>query len=154
MVSLASATRERPRLSGRERRLLVPAAVVLPLSVLLLRVAGYGRTRRLGERLLGRANRAQRRPPADADARVAATVRMVDLATARLPLRSACLSQSLTLWYLLGRQGIPSEIRFGVRAGGEPLDAHAWVERDGRALNETEAVVRSYAVLRSGPPAG
>lgn len=151
MGSLASATRERPRLNGRERRLLVPAALVLPLSVLLLKVAGYRRARRLGERLLPGGAGA---PPADAEQRVAATVRMVDLATARLPLRSACLSQSLTLWFLLARQGIDSEIRFGVRPGGEPLDAHAWVERDGRALNETEAVVRSYAVLRSGPPAG
>ncbi len=132
-------------LPARERRLLVRAAVTLPVSVLLLKLAGYQRARRLGERLT------RARPvPADASARIDSTVRMVDLATTRLPIRSACLSQSLALWYLLLAQGVRTEVCFGVRAGGAPLDAHAWVEHDGRPINETEEIVASYGRLQPG----
>jgi hypothetical protein len=135
-------------LSGRERWLLVRAGILLPLVVGLLPRAGYARTRRVLARV-GRLGRpAGRELPPDAEARVGETVRMVDLATARLPVRSACLSQSLVLWSLLGAQGVASEIRFGVRAGGERLDAHAWVEVDGRPLNETPERVRAYSALQ------
>jgi hypothetical protein len=131
-------------LTARDRWLVVRAALALPVSVVLLRVAGYQRARRLGRRL------ARRTAPADVEPRIAATVRAVDLATTRLPIRSACLSQSLALSYLLDRQGIPTEICFGVRAGGAPLDAHAWVEHDGHPINETADIVATYGRLQPG----
>jgi hypothetical protein len=130
-------------LSGRERLLLAVAAVLLPAVGGLLRLMGYRRVRAALAWLV----RAPRIPAPDAEARIGATVRMVDLATTRLPLRPACLPRSLVLWTLLRAQGVAAELRLGVRAGGVPLDAHAWVEFAGRPLNETPEVVRSYAVL-------
>ena len=135
-------------LTAKERWLLLRAAIALPVSVVLLKVAGYQRSRRIGERL-GR----QRAAPTDVDARIASSVRMVHLAITRLPVRSACLSESLALWYLLRTQGIQTEVCFGVRPGGAPLDAHAWVEHDGHPINDTEETVGTYGRLQHGPSA-
>jgi hypothetical protein len=130
-------------LSGRERGLLVAAALLLPAMVGLLPLVGYRRIERVMLRL-----RAGAPLPADVDARIDVTVQMIHLAAARLPLRSACLSRSLALSTLLRAQGIPADVHLGVRPTDQPLDAHAWVEFAGRPLNETAEVVRSYTVLR------
>jgi hypothetical protein len=46
-----------------------------------------------------------------------------------------CLTQALALLLLLRRQGFPAELRIGVRqSGADRLDAHAWVESDGRIV--------------------
>jgi hypothetical protein len=130
-------------LTGRERLRLVGAGVALPVSLVLLKTVGYQRTLRIGERLAG-----GRPAPADAADRVRSTTRLVLVANDRLPLPTTCLSRSLALWYLLRRQGVRSEIQIGVRAGGQPLDAHAWVVYDGQVLNDDEARTSTYAVLR------
>jgi hypothetical protein len=46
--------------------------------------------------------------------------------------------KSLTLWWLLARQEISSHLRIGIRKVDEKMEAHAWVERDGAALNEPD----------------
>jgi len=61
------------------------------------------------------------------------------------PIRATCLAQSLTLWLLLEQQNISSAIRIGVRKKDNRMEAHAWVERNGVALNETDEVHRHYA---------
>lgn len=130
-------------LSARERVRLVGTALVLPVTLVLLKALGYQRTLRLGERL------SRRRPvPADAAARAASTSRLVWVAHQRLHLPGSCLSRSLALWYLLRLQGVPTEIQLGVRGGGEPLDAHAWVVHEGVALNDYDDVADRYAVFR------
>lgn len=117
--------------------------MLLPLVVVLLPRAGYARVRSALARLV----RERATLPPDVEARLQETTRMVDLAAGRLPLRPACLARSLVLWTLLGTQGIPADLRLGVRAGGAPLDAHAWVEFAGRPLNDTADHVRTYEVL-------
>jgi hypothetical protein len=59
----------------------------------------------------------------------------------------SCLAKSLTLWWLLGRQGIESHLRIGIRKVGEKFEAHAWVERDGAAVNEPGEHHRHYAAF-------
>jgi Transglutaminase-like superfamily len=61
--------------------------------------------------------------------------------------RPACLEQSLALWWLLGWQGIASSVRIGTRKSAEKFEAHAWVERDGVALNEPEGAHKHYAAF-------
>jgi hypothetical protein len=48
-----------------------------------------------------------------------------------------CLPRSLTLWWLLRRSGIESQLRIGVRREGERLVAHAWIVCRGTTLGET-----------------
>ena len=84
------------------------------------------------------------------------TVRMVRAAVRTGIGHPTCLDESLALWWLLGRQGIRSELKVGVRKEGEKFEAHAWVECDGMALNEPEARHQHYAAfdaaLASLPP--
>jgi Transglutaminase-like superfamily len=47
-----------------------------------------------------------------------------------------CLEQSLVLRWLLGRRGIPGDLRIGARKRAERFEAHAWVELGGVVLND------------------
>jgi len=62
---------------------------------------------------------------------------MVQVAARHGVYSATCLPQSLTLWWLLRRQGIESDLRFGARKEAERMEAHAWVELDGVPLNDT-----------------
>lgn len=58
-----------------------------------------------------------------------------------------CLSQSLALNRLLRQRGIEPALRLGVRLTGPRFDAHAWVEHDGRVLNDTQDVHTRFTPL-------
>ena len=75
--------------------------------------------------------------PADAALQQAAALsRLVQAAAGRMPWTITCLVRSTTLWYLLRRQGLDSEIRIGVNQQGGEFHAHAWVEYAGIVLND------------------
>ena len=49
--------------------------------------------------------------------------------------RNPCLTQAVVAHRMLRKQGIPSELRIGVRRTTQaPLEAHAWVEHQGEIL--------------------
>jgi hypothetical protein len=77
-------------------------------------------------------------------AHVHATVRLVQGAAAWSLHRPTCLHRSLTLWWLLRRQGIASELRIGVRKEQGRFEAHAWVERQGVALNDRPDIGQDF----------
>lgn len=58
--------------------------------------------------------------------------------------RASCLTGSLVLQWLLRRQGVSSELRIGVRLVDGRLHAHAWVELDGRPLNDTAQSIAHF----------
>ena len=58
--------------------------------------------------------------------------------------QTVCLSESLTLWFLLHRHGIPADFRLGVRTITGRFESHAWVEYDGIVLNDLETANRIY----------
>lgn len=131
------------QLSGADRWLLVQASLALPLVALGLRCFGL---RRLQARL-------QQGPPillrsddrrTDLD-RAWATARLVQAAARYGLFRLNCLPQSLVLWWLLRRQGLPGELHIGVRPEPSRLEAHAWVELQGLVLNDSEDVARRFA---------
>ena len=123
-------------LSFPEKRLLAASVMLLPISAVALRFIGLRRWQTFLSKGIGR-NRSQG-SCLDKQALDAAyeTARMVRVASSRGPYRGNCLQQSVTLWWLLQRQSIESKIRFGARKDGGRLEAHAWVEVDGCALNE------------------
>jgi hypothetical protein len=74
--------------------------------------------------------------------------RMVRVAGHHTPIRRpSCLVESLTLWWLLRRQGILSHIRIGIRKDRGKFQAHAWVEYRGEAINDAGAEHRHYAAF-------
>jgi hypothetical protein len=83
----------------------------------------------------------------DHAARVAQTVRMVRAAAHYGFGRRTCLQKSLTLWWLLRRQGISSNLRLGARKTGDKFEAHAWIEYNGTALDDGDEPAKQYAVF-------
>lgn len=45
-----------------------------------------------------------------------------------------CLAISVTFWYLLKREGIKTELKFGAMKESGKLKAHAWLEHEGFPL--------------------
>ena len=136
------------RFSALERPaqiLFLRALVVLPLVGLSLKFRGFEATRSALRKTLSRAT-----PPADSDSlnkQIALTAHMVNAADRHGLVHPSCLVKSLAMWWLLGRQGITSQLRVGIRKEGGNLEAHAWVEREGIALNEPEEHHRHYAAF-------
>lgn len=136
------------RFSALERTaqtLFLRALVTLALVGLSLKLRGFDATRSTLLKTLPLHS-----TPTDSDLlnkRIALTAHMVNAADRHGPVHPSCLVKSLTLWWLLGRQGISSELRIGVRKEGGNLEAHAWVERDGIALNEPEERHQHYAAF-------
>lgn len=59
----------------------------------------------------------------------------IDAVSRRLPFAGNCLVQAVATLSMLRRRGLPGELRIGVaREGGRELEAHAWVECEGKIL--------------------
>ena len=134
-------------LDAEARRLFRRASVLFPLIGISLRLRGYKATqdwlqRRTAPQSSASANTSEQQ-------KVEKTCRMVRAAQFYVPLRSTCLEQSLTLWYLLERQGIRAQVRIGVRKDAEKFEAHAWVEYNGVALNQPEEMHQHYSAFDS-----
>jgi Transglutaminase-like superfamily len=132
-------------LPGPAKVLFLRAVVLLPLLTLSLRVRGFGATQRFLQRFTASAKNGP--PVATVESRATLTTRMVLAAARNSPIPSTCLERSLSLWWLLARQGIATQFRIGVRKDNEKFAAHAWVERDGVAIGEPTAAHVHYAAF-------
>jgi hypothetical protein len=127
------------------------AAILLPLVRWSLRLRGYGKTfTSLQKRIQFQAKGTGNLPEVREE--VQATCRMVRAALRYSLAQYSCLEESLTLWYLLRKQGIPACLHIGVRKENEKFEAHAWVEHGGEALNQDEAMHRHYAAFEQDFP--
>lgn len=120
------------------------AAVLLPVISISLRFRGFRATQNWLRRFLP----AERPKEGQRAMEEAATVeRAVRAARSYGIGNPSCLEQSLALWWLLGREGMSSELRIGVRKLGEKFEAHAWVQCQGLVLGEPDALHRHYAAF-------
>ncbi|MDY7092357.1 MAG: lasso peptide biosynthesis B2 protein [Acidobacteriota bacterium] len=131
------------RSPARDRWLFLRSLILLPCCRLGLRVLGY---RRLTA-LLGRWSRpaqdgAQAGPSAEL---VSAHRRAVERGARYLPGHYTCLHRSLLLWWTLRRAGLDCQLRIGVRREDGELAAHAWIEHQGRAVNDQPTVAEEFA---------
>jgi len=136
------------RFSALERSaqsLLLRAIVLLPVVSLSLRWRGFRATQAALERF--RPNAKIEQDAAAVSRRAAMAAHMVNAADRHGLVHPSCLAKSLTLWWLLRREGIASDLRIGIRKENEKFEAHAWVEHDGAALNEPEEHHRHYAAF-------
>jgi Transglutaminase-like superfamily len=70
--------------------------------------------------------------------------RAVDYSCIWYPKRALCLQRSFVTTYLLRKHGIPARMALGAQQ--LPFKAHAWVEVDGKAINERSNVHGIYTV--------
>jgi hypothetical protein len=136
------------RFSALERpaqALFLRAIVLLPLVALSLRWRGFRATRAALQIALPNVSR---KCDSVLASKVAAlTAHMVNTADRHGFVHPSCLAKSMALWCLLGRQGIDSHLRIGIRKENDKFEAHAWVERDGAALNEPDEHHHHYAAF-------
>ena len=59
--------------------------------------------------------------------------------------RAACLQRSVVATWLLRRYGFAAQMVIGCRP--LPFESHAWVEIDGRVVNDPPQYQRAFAVL-------
>ena len=113
---------------------------MLRLAMLKLSLAlfGFGRTMRWISRDVERA-------PLLSDTENVFVLRCeyaIAMAAALYPGRAACLERSLMLYWWLRRAGVPVQFRMGAQL--YPFLAHAWVERDGRVINDVAEHVKLF----------
>lgn len=121
-------------LPGAERAAFLEAWARVCASKLALRLFGLSRT-------LAR----QRRAPMRAGTAMPRAARWIGVAARYCPGGASCLVRSLALAGLLRRHGIAAELRLGVARTAPGLEAHAWVELDGRPVNDAPDVAARYA---------
>jgi len=118
------------------------ALTLLPAVRVGLRTLGLRRV----EAVLGRRLRPElSAEPEGALYRARRTARL--LAVAAQYAGGTCLARSVVLACLLERQGVPAQLRIGVRKGENGFEAHAWVEAAGVSLNEEQGIGERYAAF-------
>src|SRR5260370_23565916 len=103
------------------------AMVLLPLVALSLRWRGLRATQSSLTLLLSNSRPEHDHSIVSRDATVAA--HMVNAADSYGLFHPSCLAKSLTLWWLLSRQGISSHLRIGLRTKNEKMETPACMSR-------------------------
>jgi hypothetical protein len=76
-------------------------------------------------------------------------VGLVAIGASHYPRPVSCLRRTVVLRHVLARRGLSAACRFGVRREGQALIAHAWLERGGLVLNDSQDVAVRYAPLEA-----
>jgi hypothetical protein len=144
MAKLSRSWRAFRALSWAQRRLLAQAWLLLPLTAVGLRLFGYRRVQTVLNPAPAAAAGREDLPAAQAVARI------VQAAAGWSLVQASCLARSLVLCRLLRGQGLAGNLRIGVAVPDGPngrLAAHAWVEHQGVALNDSQDVERRFAAF-------
>jgi len=132
-------------LTPSQRRALCMACLSMPLISLSLRLVGLQKTRAI---LATHRAKAIGRAHAGASDCIRSTTRLVRIAARLTPGNQACLTQSVTLCYLLARKGISSQLKIGVQKEPGIFKAHAWVEAEGLVLlDQADVEDRFHAIV-------
>lgn len=132
-----------------ERRVLVRLACRLPVVWILLRSFGFRRTHHFIE--VDTISRlAKPLPngsiPGDYAQRCA---ELTEIAARHGLHKANCLHQSLALCSFLRHMGLQAQLRIGVLPGRDSLQAHAWVELNGKSLGASEGEFRVFPKLHT-----
>ena len=141
------------KLPAPARRIFLRAAALLPLVALRLRLQGFQVTK---DRLQAATGTNLENNSDGAAEQAQLTAKMVRAAARHGIGSPSCLEESLVLLHLLNAQGIAARLRIGVKKNIPQFEAHAWIEFDGKPLNESEALHDHYAPFEaefSGPTA-
>jgi hypothetical protein len=124
------------QMSGHARLRVLEAAGALVITRACLHFLGFRRSKAAVE-WLARIAVPKARPATPEEMAIAREVEKWELAAARhLPVQTNCLDRAFTLWFLLRKRGIASELRIGGRKNAGQFEAHAWVELSGTVFDD------------------
>jgi len=118
----------------------------LPLFWVGLRVLGFNR---FNAWIISAPVRGK--PPLAFD-EIAAIGALVNSAAFHLLGPDSCLPRSMYLLWLLRRQGVMSDLRFGARLVRGQFQAHVWVEAVGQPVNDPKDITERFGVLNRPLP--
>lgn len=124
--------------------MLVSILFSLPFVHLSVRTIGLHRTQSILS-WLGKFKALE--PPEDTKQHIARARHLIRYTRKNGPFKGNCLSRSLLMMTILKRQGINSQLLIGVRFEGSEFKAHAWLERNGKPLNESKDVRQRFSVF-------
>ncbi len=75
------------------------------------------------------------------------TVLLVETIAARHLTKITCLPRALTITRLLGRRGIRTDLKMGLRKEADTVKGHAWVEYERRPINDPDDISTVYPHL-------
>jgi hypothetical protein len=134
--------RQLRNLSINERQLLMTSLLLLPLTGISLHIFGLKRTQSAMSHLSNKSRESL--PEADQMNVAKQAARMVSIAANHGPYHANCLKRSVLIWWLLERKGIHTEIRIGAQKDPAGLQAHAWVEYQGKVLNDRQDIAAQF----------
>ena len=126
-------------LNAMQKRMMLTSWLWLPLFWLGLRVLGLPRFQAWLLKAPARSAPSLTLPV------IKALGEAVNIAARHTPFPATCLTRSLLLGWLLRRRNVASELRIGVRLTQGMLDAHAWLECEGIAVNGSPDVNAQFA---------
>lgn len=132
-------------LSPADRLLFLKLWLLLGGVSLLLRVLDFQRARRLLVPFLPAA-KSLAAIPEDAMSYALRVGHLARIAGRHVPTNGSCLRQSLLVWWLLRRRGLPAELRIGISQSGG-FAAHAWVELEGQPINDSADVANRFVAF-------
>src|SRR5258708_29416090 len=132
-------------LSPKEWVILAEASVLLPATALGVRTIGFRRWTAYLIKHSPDPSIPLKDRPSNIVRRQFSICRIVRAASIRGPFRANCLQHSVVLWWLLCHNGIESHLRIGARKQEDVFEAHAWVELEGEALNDSPDVRKRFA---------
>jgi hypothetical protein len=138
-------------LERSDRRLVLEAASLMAIVWIGLRLFRFPTLRRILDRYAGSSTDAGQ-SHTGAIGRVRWAITGV---AARFRGSATCLVQALAADAILRHKGIPSELHIGVRVhrnGAVPLEAHAWVECEGRVAIGFIESLPDFEVLAAPTP--
>jgi hypothetical protein len=125
-----------------DRGLLLRIALIVPCIEIGLRLAGFKRVL-TWLHLFSR----EMQPAEHSVDEVERHGRLLFTAYRQMPFAGRCLARSLTIWLLLRRKGICTDLRFGTRKQGGKLLAHAWIEHNGVPLKIDSGIREKYSTF-------
>ena len=132
------------KLPASERGILLRALILLPLTAAALRTIGFRRWKLFLAKFTAHKNSSTPVTPESLQSarRIA---RLVAAASDEGIVHGKCLEQSIVLWWLLMRRGVPAELQIGGRRTSAGFEAHAWVEIAGTVVSDRDTVHQEFA---------
>ena len=85
-----------------------------------------------------------RKEPNEIKSRLAEIRRLAEAVFRHYPLNLTCLKKALVLKSLLGRQGMVTDLKIGLKKEGDLLKAHAWLEQDGEIITDAPGMAEEF----------
>jgi len=64
---------------------------------------------------------------------------------------ASCLDRSVFLWFIMRQHSLTGDLRIGIATSHDVIDGHAWVEHDGRVLNDRLDIADDFVVFEENP---